>query len=184
MLTRIARFGWVVVASVALLGAGTSAFAADDKPVSFGVNGDWASDDIGFGVGGRVIVNLDKQLKGLEAVGSFDYYFPSAGDELDGIDGVDVDLTYFEVNLNGIYKFKVESSSLQPYVGTGLNIARASGGASVDLGDLGDVDVSASETQVGLNLIGGVLIDKKFFVEAKYEAGGGEVFVVSAGLRF
>ena len=185
MLTRIARFGFVVVASVALLGAGTSAFAAskDDKSVTFGVNGDWGSEDVGFGVGGRVIVNLDKQLKGLEAVGSFDYFFPSAGDAGD-IDGVDVDLTYFEVNLNAVYKFKLENPSLTPYVGSGLCIAHAKGGVGVDLGELGNFDVSASDTKLGLNILGGVLINKKFFVEAKFEAGAGEIFVVSGGIRF
>jgi hypothetical protein len=190
MLTRIARFGFVVAASLVLVGAGTSAFAAkkaakeDAKAVSFGVNADW-SDDADFGVGGRVIVNLDKQLKGLEAVGSFDYFFPSAGDvgDIEG-DGVDVDVTYFEVNLNAVYKFKLENSSLTPYVGSGLNIAHGNVGASVDLGDFGSVGGSVSNTEVGLNILGGVIINKKFFVEAKFEAGGGEMFVVSGGIRF
>jgi hypothetical protein len=185
MVKRIVRYGLVVAASVTLVGLGSSAFAQpatqQEKNVSFGAQINW-SDDADLGVGGRVIVSLNQFMEGLEAVGSFDYYFPGDG----GVDtgGVDVDLQYFEINANAVYKFTLSSSSLRPYVGGGLNIAHAKGGVGIDLGDAGSFDFSASETRVGLNVLGGVLFAKRFFAEAKFELGGGETFVLTGGIRF
>ena len=132
MRIRIVKYALAVAASAAFVSGG-AAFAQQDHPrtqhektVSVGVQGDWGNKDVHFGVGGRVIVGLDRIVKGLEEVGSFDWYFPSNGD----VEGVDVQ--YFEVNGNGVYKFDLENSSVQPYLGAGVNVAHAKGG--VDFG--------------------------------------------------
>lgn len=157
-----------------------SASAADDKPVYFGLQGSW-SEDADFGLGARVGVSLEEHVKNVELVGSFDYFFPQAGD---GLAGVDVDLEYMEFNVNAIYKFSLKSSSARPYLGGGLNLARAKGGVGIDLGDYGTIDVEASDTAAGVNVVAGVLFNERFFVEARNSFGGGETFVVSAGIRF
>jgi hypothetical protein len=171
------------MAGVATAATRSTKSTNSEKQVSFGLEADYA-EDTDFGVGARAIFNLDKVLPGLEGVGSFNYFFPSSGED---IPGVDVDFKFWEINANAIYKFKVGEGSVRPYFGGGLVIAHVKGGAGVDLGDLGSIDVSASETKLGINVLGGVLFggpSPKFFVEGKIEDHDGSQFVVSAGVRF
>ncbi len=185
MVTRVARLSLVVLAALVLVGVGSNASAAD-RPLSFGVQGSYGSDDTNFAIGGRLVLDLGSQVENVEVVGTFDYFFPSVADDVD-IPGIDFDVKYWEANANVIYKYPLSGSSMVPYGGVGLNYAHASASASVDLGDLGDYGMSESESDVGLNILGGVLFgtgSTKFFVEAKIEAGGGELFVVSGGIRF
>jgi hypothetical protein len=172
-----------LVWAVAGVATAASRSTEEEKSVSFGLEGDWG-EDTDFGVGARVILNLESVLPGLEAVGSFNYYFPSTGED---VPGVAVDAKFWEINANAVYKLKVGEGSLKPYFGGGLVIAHAKGGVGVDLGELGSFDFSASDTQLGINVLGGVLIGRKsprFFVEAKIEEIDGSQFVVSAGVRF
>ena len=183
MVTRTWKLSLVVLASLALMGMGSNAFAAD-KPVSFGVQGNWGEDS-DFGVGARAIIDLGEQVENLELVGSFDYYFPSTGDEFEDL-GVDTDVTYWEINANAIYKFELSSSSLVPYAGAGLNYAHGGWSVNSDIVP-GILDESGSESEVGLNILGGVLFGTgktKLFFEAKFELEGGEQFVVTGGIRF
>ena len=157
-----------------------SALAADEKPAFFGVQGSW-NQDADFGVGARIGVSLDKFVENVEVVGSFDYFFPQEDDELAGLD---VDLEYMEFNVNALYKIELSGSSAKPYLGGGLNIARVKGGVGMDLGEYGTFDFSATDTATGVNVVAGVLIKDRFFVEARNSFGGGETFVVTAGVRF
>jgi hypothetical protein len=138
---------------------------AAEKTLSGGLQISYGEDsDIGVGV--RGIYDLENVMSGMEAIGSFDYFFWSE-------EGVD-DLSYWEINLNAIYKIKLEDSSIQPYTGAGLNYAHASAGG-------------VSDSDVGLNILGGAVFGSgsiKPFLEVKIEAGGGEQFVVSGGVRF
>jgi opacity protein-like surface antigen len=147
--------------------------AAQERPIRFGIQGNWA-DDADLGVGARVQVGLADFYEGLRGIASFDYFFP--GDD-DDIGVVDLDVTYWELNANVTYTLK---GRLAPYVGTGLNIAHASAGV-----DVGDIDLgSDSETDLGLNVLGGLRLSDRFFAEAKLELGGGEQFMLTAGVLF
>jgi hypothetical protein len=86
---------------------------------------------------------------------------------------------YFELNGNIAYGFSIEgNNSLFPYVGSGLSLAHASGG-----GPGGD----NSDTDLGLNLLAGTAFDAERlrpFIEARFEVGGGEQLVITAGVLF
>jgi hypothetical protein len=121
--------------------------------------------DTDLGLGARIEFDLNNSP--LTIIGSFDYYFP------------DGPVKYWEINGNLIYNFDVPSApSVTPYAGGGLNIAHA----SVD-GDFG----SASDTDPGLNLLGGARFDAGSlmpFVEMKFTIEGADQFVVTGGLLF
>lgn len=158
-----------------LLGAGTavavaaaltffSAPATADAQVSFGVQGSYGTEIEAVGVGPRINYNIPG-ADGFGIAGSFDYFFP------DGFD-------WWEVNANGTYAFDTESS-LAPYAGAGLNYARQ------------EVDFqggSASNTETGLNLLGGFQFGGDGgispFVEGRYSTIGTGQFVVTGGFLF
>lgn len=76
-----------------------------------------------------------------------------------------VDATYCEVNANLVYRFKGETRRVAPYLGTGLNVARLEASTNA----LG-VEISAGETQAGLNLVAGLVAGRgraRPFVEAR-----------------
>lgn len=123
-------------------------------------------EDVDFGVGAFVVFPLAGVHPNLAVEGDFTYFFP------DGFD-------YFEINGNLIYTFPVEAD-VSPWAMGGLNLARV----SVDVPGFGD----ASETEVGVNLGGGVTFSPASsispLVGAKIELGGGEGFVIFGGLSF
>jgi hypothetical protein len=95
------------------------------------------------------------------------------------------DLT--ELNVNAVYKFTLNSTSVRPYVGAGLNIASVKGSQGSDLSDGVVVHASVVSTRTGVNFLGGFLFGKenpKLFLEAKGEWKGGGTYVVSGGVRF
>lgn len=159
---------------IALLVAGASSNGrVAVAQVSVGLQLDWGS-KTDFGVGGRAILDLTPLVRGLETVGSFDYFFPSVG--------TGADVTYWEVNANVVYRIATQGNSLTPYAGSGLHISRSSASVAV----LG-IEAEAAETRSGLNLVGGVMFDAGVttpFLEARVELGGAEQVVMSAGVRF
>lgn len=157
---------WSLAGAALLFGAGSAAQAQQAMPVNFGVQASFA-DDTDFGVGARVELGLAQLSPRLFAIGSFDWFFP------DGFD-------YFEVNANLGYSIPLTSPTFVPYVGGGLNIARAS------VKVFGE---SHSDTEVGLNVLGGTKfkpVSARFtpFLEARVELNGGEQFVISGGILF
>jgi hypothetical protein len=42
----------------------------------------------------------------------------------------------------------------------------------------------SDHSDVGANVLAGMRIRQRFYVEAKQEAGGGELFVLTVGVRF
>lgn len=124
-------------------------------------------DDADFAVGGRVVLGIPSEQVPLEAIGTFDYFFP---DE----DG----LNYWELNTNVVYRIPVQVPMLTPYAGAGINIAHAS---------LDTDGVDVSDTEVGINLLGGVKYNAgpvTPFGELRFELDGGEQFVLSLGVLF
>jgi hypothetical protein len=168
---------------LALLALIQFAPAEAEAQVSFGPYVAWA-DDTDLGVGGRVDVGLGNAF-GADS-GPFQNIFLNSGvtyffwDCDEGFD--EVDCSFIEINGNLAVPFTLEGSSIQPYAGTGLNIARV----SVEVSDNPFLD-EADDTEVGLNVLGGIFFpisDLRGFAEAKIELSGGEQFVLSAGILF
>ena len=116
----------------------------------------------------------------IRAGGDFTFYFPKSEGELD--------ITVWELNFNGHYIF-LDDDGLIVYALGGLNIT----GISIDSPSftIGGQTVggSSSDTEVGLNLGGGVEYNLDFadlFAEIKLGGLGGNAdqFVLGAGLRF
>ena len=123
-------------------------------------------DDADFGVGATFGMPLAALGEGFGLMLDFLYFFPEGN------------IDYFEINGNVTYDFPLESSIVVPFVLGGLNIARASASA---------FGVSASATEVGLNLGGGIAFDAGNFrpnVAAKFEVSGGGALVVWVTLPF
>jgi hypothetical protein len=141
---------------------------------SFGVQLDWAS-DTDFGIGGRGVFALQSLFPKtpLDAIVSFDYYFPSGAP-------AGTSVHFWEINGNVAYRFRVPArSSLRPYAGGGLNIAHASASAG---------GVSASSTDAGLNLLGGTTFKVNGsltpFAEFRGVVGNANQVVLTGGVRF
>ncbi len=129
--------------------------------------------DIGFGIGGRVEAGLGAlfpTVSELFAIGSFDYYFPSG-------------FNYWEINGNVGYRFQIANANIKPYAGAGLVIAHA-GASNCVAGICG----SASSTDVGLNLLAGTNFPKLGtvtpFVELHIELRSGSLVVFTGGVLF
>ena len=158
-----------LLAAVALLVVGASTAEAQ----RFGGHAIWAN-DFDIGLGARMELDLPGKLSKQPPlsraffIGQFDYY-------LDPCDGGDC--TVFEIN-PGI-AVPLNATTLKPYVGAGLNIARV----SVDMGSFG----SASDTEIGLNVLGGLKLNFSgldAFTEARLALGGGEQFSIAFGILF
>src|SRR5881628_1938797 len=88
--------------------AARSAPARSQGP-QFGAQLDWGS-DTDVGIGARVVFPLKFAPRTpLDGIVSFDYYFPSAP--------AGTDVTFWELNGNVAYRFRVPRSSLGPYAG-------------------------------------------------------------------
>lgn len=125
-------------------------------------------DDFDFGIGATLAAQAPGLGQGIGFMADFIVFFPDT-------DGVD----YLEINGNVTYDFPIEDSTVLPFALGGLNIARV----SVDAGALGD----ASETDIGVNLGGGISFDLDRFrpsVGVRFEVNGGDGFVVFATLPF
>lgn len=128
--------------------------------VAIGGQIDFAS-DTDVGIGGRLLGDIP--TVDLEAVGSFDLYFPDGPRD------------FWELNGNLFYHFHLRNTrAVLPYLGGGLNISHSSNGAS--------------RTEAGLNLGGGVRFptaaDISPFVELRGVVSDFEQFVVTFGLLF
>ncbi len=153
--------------------AGSTAQAQIIERPRFGVQVSWA-DDADVGVGAHVDFPMSAAFAGqpLFLQVSGDFFFPGN------------DVTYFELNGNLLYKFRLQASPIAPYAGGGLNFAYAKigGGCSNVAG------ADCSNTDLGLNLVGGIQFPNAGrllpFVQARFEISGGEQFVLSGGVHF
>ena len=152
----------------------TAGQSASQKAVWFGAHASYANES-DLGLGARALWSVSG-LRRLGVITSLDYFFPSGSEGV-----VTVNAKHWEVNGNLAYHF---GRRWRPYAGPGLNVARR----SAELAFLGQPSGSATETALGLNLLGGVRrvngSKRQYFAEARYEVGGGEQFVVAAGVLF
>lgn len=175
------------VLATVLVGVVPQTRAAD---VQFGPRFD-VSDDADLGLGADVRWTFLRDDPRLALTASFDYFFPDDGDddlsralrqlenlvgdlELPFDLGGDTDVEYWEANLNLTWDFTAGQTVI-PYAGVGINYARARSSA---------FGFDTEESDVGANVLAGVRIVRRFYVEAKREAGGGELFVLTVGVRF
>lgn len=121
-------------------------------------------EDADFGVGAYLGLPVPSLADGLSINPSFTYFFPGGSRE------------YWELNGDFVYDFRVSRDApVFPFALAGLNIATASGGGR------------GGDTDLGLNLGGGVTFNTRSarpFVGGRFEIGGGEGFVVFAGVGF
>jgi opacity protein-like surface antigen len=163
------KLGRAVIGMAIALAIGAGSASAQ----RFGAQLNW-SDDFDFGVGARVELGMPNlftssgPLSRTSLVGSFDYFFPDCEE-----------CSYWEIN--GNVTVPITASGVDPYVGAGLNVARF----SVDLGS--GLGGDASNTEVGLNLLGGLnfqLGRVAAFGEGRLELSGGEQLVLTFGIKF
>lgn len=155
-----------LLCSVALVGM-LAAPAAVQAQLEAGPMVAYHTDAEAIGVGAFLAIPVPQLAEGFAIVPDFIWFFP------DGFD-------YFEVNGDLAYFFPVAADSpVMPFAFAGLNIART----SIDLGTFG----SASSTDVGLNLGGGVEFAAGTlnpFAGAKFEIQDATGFVIFGGLGF
>jgi hypothetical protein len=151
----------LALAAAALVGTVTTEAKAQ---VSFGAQLSFA-DETDLGIGARA--NIGLPFTGLRVIPAFDYFFP----DREGLD-------YFEISGNVAYSIGVPNPALSPYVGGGLLIART----SWDL-----PEISRSNTDLGLNLLGGVRFGVgpiKPFAEARFAIVDDSQFIIAGGINF
>jgi opacity protein-like surface antigen len=177
----------ITVAAAGLLGAAT-ARAAD---VQFGPRFNVSDNaDLGLGADVRWTFLADGPRLALSA--SFDYFFPEDGNEAfdDALrsfedllpDDVplpfdfspDSNVEYWEANLNLTWDFTTDRVVI-PYAGVGVNYGHSRVSA---------FGFDSDDSDIGANVLAGVRIQRRFYVEAKQEAGGGDLFVLTVGVRF
>ena len=173
--------------TMAVVLAAAWAAPAEARDVTVGVRGS-VSDDADLGLGAEVRWRFLPEDRRLALQASFDYFFPEdpetdfeefgLGDFAFGDLPFDLDLDaeveYWEANLNLAWDFTTGGPVI-PYAGAGVNYGRAR--VSV-------LGFDEDEGDVGANVLAGVRIRDRVFVEAKQEAGGGELFVLTVGVSF
>jgi len=137
-----------------------TASGGSERPVSFGVHGSYATEDLGLGAGGRLAMNLSGGSVGL--MGTFDYLFGEAG----------VSFLFAE----GYATYTFPGDSARPYVGAGASFGKINGVCAYDSPGAGCSSIKPS-------LLGGVRFSR-FFAEARYRLGTGDHLTVSAGIQF
>jgi opacity protein-like surface antigen len=141
---------------------------SSEKTLWYGPHASFA-DEADLGLGARAHWSFTPR-RPLALITSFDYFFPSAPSGLDA--------RHWEVNGNMAYQF---GRRWRPYVGPGVNLARRTA-------SFAGTDFSGSDTSLGMNVLGGVRRvegrKRQYFAEARYEVGGGEQFLVTAGVLF
>ena len=118
-----------------------------------------------LGLGAEVRWTFLPEDRRLALAASFDYFFPDDGDD---------EREYWEANLNLAWDFTTGRPVI-PYAGVGINYAHAR---------FSSFGFDTDQSDVGANVLTGVRINRRFYVEAKLEAGGGELFVLTVGLSF
>jgi outer membrane protein X len=95
----------------------------------------------------------------------------------------EVDLNWFDINLNGNYLFDVGNPDITPYALAGINIAIF----STNFDDFGFGNFGATGTKLGLNLGGGadfVVGTVIVFGEMRYAISNLDQFVIQGGVKF
>lgn len=155
----------IAAAFIFFLSGGPSLQAQD---IHAGVHGSYGSEsfaDAGLGVHATYL--LTQMIAG---AASFTWHFP--GD----------DFRFWDLNLNAHYRFPIDAQ-VTPYIGAGANYSRLSFPAADDIGFGGG---RATDTELGLNLLGGAFADLgpsiRFFGEGRFVISDADQFVLTLGL--
>lgn len=127
-------------------------------------------EEIGIGGGVNFGIGSLTEKYGIKLETTFDYFL------------VEDPLSFWQINGNLLYDLK---SVPNLYLGTGLNYSKSSVDLPGNLCDLAGADCSGSD--IGLNILGGYKLGSGKmapFIQARFELGGGEQFVVTGGIRF
>lgn len=95
----------------------------------------------------------------------------------------DDNYNFLQVSFNGLYEFGGNNGSLQPYAGAGISITRV----SIDVEPTPFNGVDTSNTEVGVNLIGGATFSTgnlKPFAQLQVTVGDVDILSLAAGLLF
>lgn len=146
----------------------------------FGIEADYGSQHIGFGVGAFVKFHLaDISAHPITGRASFDYFFP--GNSFCGF--ANCGYKYFEISGDGLFDIATENAKVKPYVGAGLTWSHESFGA-----DFCDFGGCPSGSSFGLDVVGGInfMGNSKLmpFVEAKFDLRGNGAFIIKGGIHF
>ena len=134
-----------------------------------------------LGSGGEVFIGATAQVD----IASLPVVINPALDYYIGLDGV----TLLQMDANALYPFEVNSELLSPYAGGGLAISYVSvEGEDFGLEEFGiEIDNSYSNTDVGLNLVGGTFFNVgtiRPFAEARFTLGNGSALSLKSGVMF
>lgn len=158
------------------------------------------AEDTDLGIGGRLVVDLTRILRPegdaapgsgrFEGVLTADYFFPEDPGMIQfSGSSLSLDVSYFELNATGIYRFYPfpEKPDISVFAGAGPHIARASVEAE-RFDDQGRTSDSFSDSEVGLNVAVGAGFREGEavtpFVELRRTIRGGRQFVLLAGVLF
>ena len=132
-------------------------------------------DDADLGIGGFVTVPLHSLDENLSFAGDMGVFFP------DHWGGRTHDVSYWEINADGLYTFPLEEYSFTPWALVGVNIAHWSVGRDAF------ERPSVEDTELGINLGGGLTFGSgpfRPFAGVKIELDGGRGGVLFGGLSF
>jgi hypothetical protein len=155
-----------VAAAAAMLVIGASGAQAQ----AIGIQGVWG-DDTDLGLGARLEWGLNNVFTNQGPfsrtflITELNYFFPDCDP---------IDCGFLEINAN--VAVPITANTIDPYAGLGLNIARF----SVEVGDDDE-----SETEVGLNLLGGLRFrmgNLGAYTEGRFVLSGAEQFVLTFGI--
>lgn len=172
------RWSWILAVALVLPFLAQPAQAQ----VSFGPQLAWG-DATDLGIGARAEFGLgeafgftESPFAELYGSATATYFFWDCGGGF-GPGGADLDCNYIELNANGAIPFEIDAG-VTPFVGAGLHLGRTSVSSS---------GFSDSDTEVGLNILGGLqfpLGGYGGFVEGKFGLTGADQFVLSTGILF
>jgi opacity protein-like surface antigen len=139
---------------------------------------DAGDNTIGFGAIGD-LGSILPSLPPLKAETSLEYWGNSY-DYFGGSSSVSV------ISINGTAKYYFTSTGISPFAGAGLGFIISRASVKFDQPVFGISDSSTSETDIGINLVGGVDIPigtgMKFVAEGKFSTGGVDLFQITGGI--
>jgi outer membrane protein X len=177
-------FRKVAIVAIAVMTMSVAANAQEKGDMAAGGNLVLGSGDsfTNFGIGAKFRYNVTNPLR-LE--GSFTYFLPKK----EGVSGLaETSLSMWDLSVNGHWLFPV-ADKITVYPLAGLGILGTSASAEVDMGEWGSYGGSASTSEFGFNLGGGIdlkLTDKLILnAELKYKLGSTwDRLLLSAGLAY
>jgi len=152
-----------------------------EAQVAIGPQVVWA-DDTDFGIGARAHISVgdlfgagEGPLANLLTTVTGTFFFPDCG-----VSTVDCD--YLELSGNLVVPFET-AGSFKPYAGAGVYLGRFSADSEYS----GPFEVSGSDTELGLGLVGGGLFQLgalDAFTEARFNLSGYDQFMLTFGVLF